>query len=146
MANVLGHQDNWLFLEELEQLAQINVKMDNRANDHLQQVLALDMIPRCHPTIAYKGWQWYMMDCKVTSNPVPAIWHAVFGVQLRDKVIHDKQIPNAWSHNFTWKAIKDLFPPIPPLGCKHVSRFFRLGHMMAKQVGAFLGPQLMSLL
>jgi hypothetical protein len=62
MANVLGHQDDeWLFFEELELLSQTNVKMDNRANDYLQQVLALDTIPCCPPTIAYKGWHCIMV-------------------------------------------------------------------------------------
>jgi hypothetical protein len=57
MERVKGRQDDSTFYEDLERLAQMNVEVDDLAKDYLRDVLALDMIPRCPPAIAHKGWQ-----------------------------------------------------------------------------------------
>jgi hypothetical protein len=135
MEHVKGHQDDFAFYEDLERLAQMNVDVDDLAKDYLRDVLALDTIPRCPPAIAHEGWQCYVMNRKVTSNPAPAIRHAVFGVLLRNKLVHHgKKINSAGFNDINWTSIKhasDLFPPLHRLwAAKHVSGFFGIGHMM----------------
>ena len=47
MEHVYGHQDDWLFLEELPRMAQLNVEMDELAKQRLYDLSEADTIPPC---------------------------------------------------------------------------------------------------
>ena len=131
---VAGHQDDWLFEQELSPFERLNVAMDEAAKAHLRSVLSMDRIPRCPSTIAHEGWECYVLDRKVTSDPGPAIRFAVFGYKLRSKLIQDETISGAAFNQIDWTAIDNASKHFAPLYqlwvAKHVSGFFGVGHMM----------------
>jgi hypothetical protein len=132
--HVYGHQDRHVFFHELARPSQLNVEMDELAKARLQEVLAQDWIPVCPSDIAHEGWQCHVLNYKATSDPASAIRHAVFGSQLRDKLVSNDLISPAGFNAINWNAIQwasDQFPPLYRLWvAKHVSGFFGIGHMM----------------
>jgi hypothetical protein len=132
--HVRGHQDDLLLFSALTQMEQLNVEMDDKAKSFLRTVLADDQILQCPSTIAYEGWQCYMLGRKLTSDPGPPICLNVFGSKLLSKLVNEGRITLAAFQNINWAAINrasSTFPPLYQLWvAKHVSGFFSIGHMM----------------
>jgi hypothetical protein len=115
-------------------MEQLNVEMDDKAKSFLRTVLAENQILRCPSTIAYEGWQCYMLGRKLTSDPGPPTRANVFGSKLLSKLVNEGRITSAAFQNINWAAIdraSSTFPPLYRLWvAKHVSGFFGIGHMM----------------
>jgi hypothetical protein len=132
--HVYGHQDDLLSFQDLPRLAQLNVQMDHAAKRHLVQLYEQSPGSVCPSSIAFEGWQCWVQNTKITSDPGKAIRAAVFGLRLRTHLVTKQRILPAAFDDIDWPAMAtatNLFPPLYRLWVsKHVSGFFGIGTMM----------------
>lgn len=132
--HVDGHQDRLQRFKELGVMAQLNVMMDTLAKRHLKALTDLDAYPEQNHTISWEGWECWVDDTKITSDPGPAIRKSIFGKELKAFLVERGRISSTGFDLIDWEAIGDTGDTVPTLYrlwvTKHVSGFCGVGKMM----------------
>ena len=89
-AHIYGHQDNDNTYAQLDQPSKINVDMDSAAKQHLRNLIHLPDLPPCPAVMSHEGWQCWVADTKMTSDPADAIHHHIFSLSLHNHLAKEK--------------------------------------------------------
>jgi hypothetical protein len=113
--HIYGHQDDYLSLDSLSQMAQLNVEMDQIAKEQLMELYDFPPAAPCPSSIAHEGWRCTVNGIKLTTHPAKALKRAVFGTQLCEFLSNKQQLTQQAYLDIDWDAMEmatDLFPPL----------------------------------
>lgn len=113
--HVEGHQDRMKKMEELGAMEQLNVLMDKRAKQHIEDILDMEERPVLDQQILMEGWQCWVEGTKITSDPGPAIRRLIFGRELRAHLIKKGRLTAEGFAMIDWDAIGDASKTLPAL-------------------------------
>ena len=113
--------------------------MDSAAKQHLRYLIHLPNLPPCPAIMSHEGWQCWVADTKMTSDPADAIHHHIFSLSLHDHLAKEKpgwppKLLSALFNHMDWVANGDALRGYPPLfqllATKHISSFCSVKRMM----------------
>jgi hypothetical protein len=126
--DVMSHQDDHDFYDNLDRPSQLNVLMDAEAKQYLRHLITLEedgKLDLPQHNIFREGWSCWLGDVKVTSEPIKVNLHFIYLCELSNHCNKNENLPFAAFDTIKWDAIVDATSSNPELFnlwmTKHVS-------------------------